>query len=395
MNKTHLFLISVALIATFSSESFASNEACIQFYGNQTRAKFNTYKPQDPVELQKTKDYFSSLLNVDLLQYRSQEVNQVASGIKYKGAQNIIPNAAIDALIAKYGKRRWTTQQIIAELNEATFSMLDAYRPDDASDRRHDFLPSKELAERVLMSIEQHPVVSSYASNKYQQHGTEIGYCFGRGCYVDLMLMRLGIDRDSIKKIWAVGPMAAGGITWQFHIGHMVRLPDNTWVVIDNVPSYDQVYTARQWGEHFKQQNADGTLRFFITDSDKFTPSLGAYDPVQLGLNINRTRDWYKGYFQDLMSWFRDASDSEVAQFLGIPKIPARPEPMNPTPQQIAESRAEEAAFSSLPPYANRSGSQLAAQNSGKNSGRLGNMWNHIRNFGKRLGFDTEEQQQP
>lgn len=393
MKKTNLFLVSIALIATFSSESFANTEACIQFYENKTRAKFATETPQDPILLQRIKDYFSSLLNVDLLKYRSQEVNQVASGIKYKGAQNEIPNAAIDALIAKHGERRWSTQQIIAELNEATLSMLDAYRPDDTSDRRHDFLPSRELAEKVLMSIDRHQVVSYYASEKYQQRGTEIGYCFGRGCYVDLMLMRLGVDRDSIKKIWAVGPMAAGGITWQFHIGHMARMPDNTWVVIDNVPSDNQVYTARQWGEHFKQQNKDGTLRLYITDSDKFTPSLGAYDPVQLGLNVKRARDWYKGYFQDLMLWFRSKSDAEIAQFLGIAKIPDRPEPVNPTPQQIAESRAEEDAYGSLPPRANRHGSQLAPQSSETTGSRFGSMMKHIRNIGRRLGFESDNRQ--
>lgn len=388
MNKSNLLLVSVALTAILASESFANAQACVDFYAGKSRAQLNIKAPaQDPVELQKTKDYFASLINVDLLQYRFTEAQQVASGRKYSGAINTVPNAAIDALTAKYGKVRWSTQQIIGELNEQTFKLLDAYRPDDATDRRHDFLPEKGLALKVLASIDKHPVVSYYASQKYQQNGTEIGYCFGRGCYVDLMMMSLGVDRDSIKKIWAVGPMGAGDITWQFHIGHMVRLPDDSWVVIDNVPGSYQVLSARAWGDHFKAENSDGKLRLFITDSDKFTPSLGAYDPVQLGLNIHRSRDWYKGYFQDLMEWFRTTDDAELAKFLGINVLPSRPVPVNPTPEQIAASKAEEYAFSQLPPHSIRSGSAAQAAQPNNNKSRLGNMMDHIKKFGQSLGF--------
>jgi len=99
----------------------------------------------------------------------------VASGIKYQGSRNLVPNAAIDALTAKYGKTRWTPQQIVAELNDQTLKLLEAFRPDDDSDKRFDFLPDKDLALKVLTSIEEHPVVAQYASGKYQQKGTEIG----------------------------------------------------------------------------------------------------------------------------------------------------------------------------------------------------------------------------
>tara|TARA_B110001454_G_scaffold219099_1_gene249899 strand:+ start:6664 stop:7842 length:1179 start_codon:yes stop_codon:yes gene_type:complete len=392
MNKTNLFLVAIAITATLCSESFAETNNCIQIYRGSSRAKLTAEAPQDPVQLQNTKNYFASLIDVDLLQYRGQEIEQVASGKKYSGSRNLIPNAAIDALTAKYGRRRWTDQQIVAELNDQTLKLLEAYRPDDDSDKRFDFLPSKDLGLKVLTSIEEHPVVAQYAANKYQQNGTEIGYCFGRGCYVDLMLMRLGVDRDSIKKIWAVGPMGAGEITWQFHIGHMVRLPDNTWIVIDNVPSYTEVLEARAWGEHFKAENPDGKLRLYITDSDKFTPSLGKYDPVQLGLNINRNRDWYKGYFQDLKTWFENTSDAELAKFLGINVLPTRPTPVNPTPQEIAVSKAEEWAFSQIPPQS-LPNTGVQDSNAPHNRGRFSNMWDHIKKFGKRLGFDEDQQQ--
>lgn len=379
MTKVTPFLISIALISTLNSMSLAEVQRCILHYTERDR-----------ILLQQNKDYFSSLINVDLLQYRYKEVKQVASGVKYTGIQNLVPNAAIDALIAKYGNRRWTNREIIDELNEQTFKTLEGYRPNDNTDKRLDFLPNKELAEIVLRSIERHPVVSERSSEQYQQKGAEIGYCFGRGCYVDLMLMKLGLDRDSIKKIWAVGPMGTEKLIWQFHIGHLVRLPDNSWVAIDNVPSSYRVLDARNWGEYLKNKSKDGELRFYITDSDKFTPTLGAYDPVHLGLNANRNSDWYKGYFQDLMNWFRDSSDAEIAEFLGIDALPSRPIPVNPTPEQIAMSEAEEDLYSQLPPRSVHIGSSGPTPNNNNynhNGNGFASMLNYIKQIKNRFHF--------
>ncbi len=385
MKKVKLYLLSTISITTLALE--ATTNVCHEYYKDrQSRNTLIMTVAQDASELQRTKDYFSSLLNVDLLKYRMNEVAQVRSGRKMNGAAGIVINATIDRLTNQFGRVNWSTQQIIAELNEQTFKLLRDFSPDDPSDRRHDVLPP-ELAMAVLKSIGRHPVVGN--DSKYQQKGTNIGYCFGRGCYVDLMLMRLGVDRDSIKKIWAVGPMGAPGdsITWQFHIGHMVRTPDGKWLVIDNVPGSYRILDFEAWAQFFKSQNQNGDLRLFITDSDKFTPSLGAYDPVQLGLNMSRARDWYKGYFTDLMQWFRTTSDQELAAFLGIPALPSRPEPIDPSPLQIQLSQAEEAAYSQLPPRSVRSTVQPP---DGHNS-RMGKIFDHFRKFGKSLGFDVDE----
>ncbi len=344
------------------------------------------YTERDRILFEQTTGYFSSLINVDLLHYRNQEVRQVASRNKFEGIQHLVPNAAIDALIAKYGNRRWTTKEIIDELNEQTFKTLEAYRPNDITDKRFDFLPSNELAELILRSIQKHPVVSELSADQYQQKGTEIGYCFGRGCYVDLMLMRLGLDRDSIKKIWAIGPMGEGKLVWQFHIGHLVRLSDNSWVAIDNIPSSYRVLDARTWGERLKSKSRDGQLRLYITNSDKFTPTLGSYNPVHLGLNTNRDRDWYKGYFQDLMNWFRDSTDAEIAEFLGIDALPPRPIPVSPTSEQIAKSEAEEALYSKLPPQSVHNGSSGSGSTpSNNNYNNNGNGFASILDYFKRI----------
>ena len=94
MTNVTPILIAITLMSTLSSVALAQDQRCILHYTEHER-----------ILLQQTKDYFASLVNVDLLQYRNQEVKQVAGGIKYGGIQNLVPNAAIDALIAKYGNQ--------------------------------------------------------------------------------------------------------------------------------------------------------------------------------------------------------------------------------------------------------------------------------------------------
>lgn len=348
MKMTNLFLVSIALTATLASESFAVQNGCNDFY-SRARITLEKLSAQDPVEFKKSKQYFHSLIETNLLTYREYEIEQVASGIKYKGSVNLIPNAAIDALNAKHPNEKWNEELIVQELNEQSMKLLEAFRPDDKSDRRFDYLPTHEILEKMLASIDGHPVVGQDASWKYQQQGTEIGFCFGRGCYVDLALTKLGVDRDAIKKLWAVGPMGGGGnITWEFHIGTAVRLSDNKWYVIDNV-SGDQPLTIREWGEVWREESLDQNLRLYISSADKFTASLGRYDRTQMGLDLDPRHDWYKGYFRDLLDWFRNTSLPDLVKFLKIKSLPSRPVPVDPSPEQLKAAAIEDQALLDFP----------------------------------------------
>ncbi|MBL7544437.1 MAG: hypothetical protein JNL11_11530 [Bdellovibrionaceae bacterium] len=402
MKKTNLFLVSIALTTTLASDSFAYFHLC-------TQRKFvqNIKTPQELAEFQAKKAYYDSKVNLDILNWRDDEIRLVSSNMKRQGPQYLLTNAAIDALNTKYPNTNWSSNHklIIEVLNEMEFKTLNSYRPDDPSDSRHDFLPNagdipaRQFADRLMQTIDRNQVVGYANAHKYEQPGTSIGYCFGRGCYIDVLLMSLGLDRDAVKKIWAVGPMQSGGLTWQFHIGHMVRLPDNSWVVLDNVPG--RVLTVEQWAAHFKRENRDGMLRFYVTDSEKFTPSLGAYNDTQLGLNIPRDRDWYRDYFDDLMRWtrqFRSATDEEKAAYLGIrlDQLPKRPTPQNPTREQIEASRREEIEFDALPPrdvMLSSSGEMSSGQGPGKlnhnnGGGFMGFIKNRINGLRNRLGLD-------
>ncbi len=307
MKKSKWFALSLVLAVTFSLSSDAYFEFCPNSSAAQSIAA----------------NYFGSIVPFDLLKYSDTETSLVRAGQKNGDASFTIINRTIDSLQAN-GKilASLGTSDIKQELNDQTLRLLEGYHPDDPTDRRLDFL-NEDIVLALLKSIEKHPIVSSYGMRQYDQKGTNIGYCFGRAAYMELLLLRLGVDQNSIKKIWAVGPMSSGNISWQFHVATMVRLKDNRWVTIDNVTG--KILEARDWFNVFKLENSSHDLRAFVTDGNKFTPSLGKYTRAQLGLDLLPTNDWYKGYFTDLMHWFGKMDDAKLAAFLGLSKLPERP----------------------------------------------------------------------
>lgn len=375
MKKLNLAWLSFTFLAfgtTVGSVSIADPTSCIDYYSKEFRAMAT---PQvESASMKRAKVYFSAMVPVNLITFRPIEIRQVASGRKVlNDARFFIANDTIDALNAKKPGGRWTTQEIVAELNEQSMNMLGKFEPNDSSDRRLDAV-TKELAFAALRSIDRHPVVGIEAAARYEQPGTSIGFCFGRGCYEDKLFMRLGVDRDSVKKIWATGTMRSGDINWDFHIGYAVRATDGNWYVVDNVPGNHRILDYRAWAENFKAENADQDLRIYITDGDKFTASLGRYDKVQMGFYLPRDQDWYRGYFQDLIAWFDKISDEELAKFLRIPELPKRPEPVNPTEAQKRESLLEERLYSqTLPQSLPHSLDDVVTQNPGGIGGKIVN----------------------
>lgn len=339
MKNTSTFLLSFALITAITSESRAF--LCHDFYKS---AKGRAHQTLNTSEFNTSKAHFAALTNVNLEKFRTQEASQVASGRKMDGLIYLPTNDAIDLLREQFGNRSWSTREVYDALNEVSIRRLENFKPFDPYDRRFDAL-TLDLSNRVLRSISVHPVVGMSAAHRYNRPGVEIGYCFGRGCYVDLMAMRLGLDRDSIKKIWAVGPM---GI-WAFHIGDAYLTSDAGWVAVDNVPGY-RALSIRNWFAEFKKQNRNGDLRLYITDADKFTAAMaGPYNKFQMGLTLPGKQDYYQDYFDHLIEWFEKATDAEIANLLGLSELPQRPAPIM-TPEQKRASDLEEAAYGQLPP---------------------------------------------
>lgn len=232
-----------------------------------------------PAQQKKTEKIFNSLVNADLLQVRRDELDRIRA-------------------------LRLDTDKQIQLKNDNALRDLNAYRTDRAVTDRINAI-TRQQAQEILTSINTHPVVSEYIYEKYNQPGVEVGFCFGRATYVHLALLKLGVNKDSIKKVWAVGPMVTGEIAWDFHVATIVKSTEGSWIVIDSFVG--RIMTIEQWiAEISKIAQPGHKNRYYFTEPKKFSVSLGHYDRIQLGLDLSKDQDWYRGYFSDLMKWFRE-----------------------------------------------------------------------------------------
>lgn len=194
----------------------------------------------------------------------------------------------------------------IRKANERDLSLIMGYsalleKPEFQKNENKVYAVDRDFARALVDSIRKHKVVSEYQYAKYNQPGTEIGFCFGRATYAHLMAQKLGVHQDAIIKVWAVGPMEAGSITWQFHVATLVKAkePKIGWWAVDSfTPS---VLSIDQWIAYMKESNPDESLRFYFSKPEKFSVSLYRYSVIQMGLNLTPSKDWYRGYFIDLM----------------------------------------------------------------------------------------------
>lgn len=292
--------------------SFAMGKECINHYDGNSDNKL----------------YFSSLVDLNLLNLPNQELS-------YLQSRSNIPNLEFEAIRRLKQKNRniekLPANKIIQELNKITFAMLNEYQPKDSTDNRFDGLDINYTG-KILNSFNQHPIASfSAADRKYSRTDTEIGYCFGRAMYFHQLLLRLGVDENSIKKIWAVGPMSAGSITWQFHVAIAVRGLSGEWFVIDPVysspnPGKSKLPSPEEWYQSFLPQNKNKDLRIYITEPEKFGVSAPKYNVTDLGLRLSSKQDFYRGFFKDLQAWFRSMNDDKkLADFLGLSELPVKP----------------------------------------------------------------------
>lgn len=160
----------------------------------------------------------------------------------------------------------------------------------------------------ILRKMRFGPVVSSH--KKYDPSGA-IGFCFGRALYGHLELLRHGVAKESIKKVFVVGPMKAGGIDWQFHVAVMAKGHDIPgWYVIDTI--MDKPIPLEQWFERFNGYSQDGKLRMYITKPQKIGPSAWEYNILPGGLFDS----FYNSYFKDMFRHFKQSPLPEEQKFI-------------------------------------------------------------------------------
>lgn len=227
--------------------------------------------------------------------------------LEVKRAQEIaaIPGGYFGVTTSKITER-------FAVLNEETFVRVEK-EPLVSLSSRVDGVTA-EQANLVLESIAKNPVASKMGLVNYTREGVDIGYCFGRAVYFHMMFIKLGVNPDSLRKIWVLGEIPQNGIKWGHHVALMVRgTKPGEWFVLDTFVG--KVRTARSWFAEIRRYTRDPLLRVYTTEASKFSLNLGTYDPVQMGLRQSRETDWYKGFFPDLFRSIREAGTHEIPRF--------------------------------------------------------------------------------
>lgn len=204
----------------------------------------------------------------------------------------------------------------VQRLNEATLRRLTDYAPPvcEGKARAITFDDGKS----VIDLVQRNEVTGYEFRERYRRPNVEIGFCFGRATFVHLALLKMGLHRDSIVKLWAVGTMQTPNVTWDFHVATAAYVKDRGWMVLDS--NYSEPMSVQAWFGLMRDQNrdADQKLRLYVSEPNKFGVDSGKYSRVQMGLDLNRETDWYQHYFVDMMQTLAGRSPEQ----LGLRRLP-------------------------------------------------------------------------
>lgn len=186
--------------------------------------------------------------------------------------------------------------QDIAENNRRLIDEINNFKP--TTKHRVDGI-SSEQAQSIIQKINLNEVTGFSAGRKYDPKGI-VGFCFGRALYAHLELLRHGVAKDSIKKVFVVGPMRTGSIDWQFHVTTIVKASDHAgWYAVDNF--IGRPVPLEEWFKKFQGYSTDGKLRMFVTEANKIGPSAWEYNTKPGGL----MDPFYNDYFKDMFEYFK------------------------------------------------------------------------------------------
>ncbi len=190
----------------------------------------------------------------------------------------------------------------IHQMNQKVVTDLHAYVPPRGA--RAQSIDWGTLLQMIKIT-QNHSVVGYKSSSQYSHEGTETGYCFGRAMYLHLLALKLGLQKESIKKIWALGPLTTSqyGLTWGYHVALLVYSKEYGWLTID--PNENKPQSFEAWINTFTQRSVDQRVRFYISDPDKQALYTGKYSRYLMGLNLSLDKDWFKHYFVDMLKAVR------------------------------------------------------------------------------------------
>ncbi len=134
----------------------------------------------------------------------------------------------------------------------------------------------RDILSSVLKEVEAHPTASTKNVYNYDE-GDQIGFCFGRALLVHYLLLKHGIPRNRIRKIFALGDLLLIGQFWRFHVAMAVEDKQGL-LVVD--PLYGEPAMVKDWMDNVEMLDVKRPLsrtRFYLTDPRKFMPASGEY----------------------------------------------------------------------------------------------------------------------
>lgn len=181
-------------------------------------------------------------------------------------------------------------------INQATMKYLDTPLEDNHV-KRVASLDSNQR-NKVYRAVDDHPVASQCQLRQYDPQGN-MGFCFGRAMTAHLELLNSGVQKDKIRKLWAVGSFQAGGNNWRYHVTTIVKGDDGQWWAID--PIFGYPVSAKDWYSRMKGFDVGGDMVLFTSEAKRFGPSSpDQYNRAHLNL------DAYNDYFNDLLKSYRE-----------------------------------------------------------------------------------------
>lgn len=199
-----------------------------------------------------------------------------------------------------------TTPAKAAKWNERMFSALERMQLPPSQVRGRFGSLSQAQIEELYHQASTDPVADYSKVKRYDPDGS-FGFCWGRAMNAHLYALRMGLAKESIRKIWAVGTMKYNRIFWRYHVTTIVRRNDGTWMAID--PEYNKPITIREWYREVKAMDTDDKLQFYTSEARRYGPdSSDTYTNHQLDPKKfdPRARDYYNGYFRDLLAQSRE-----------------------------------------------------------------------------------------
>lgn len=157
---------------------------------------------------------------------------------------------------------------------------------------------SNDEIQQLFRQVSDHPVASLSKVSNYEKYTPGIGYCFGRATTAHLKALTNGMDKSSVRKVWALGHLKNGSTNWRYHVTTIVRDSKGEWQAID--PIMGRPMPIERWYREMKKYDSVGDMRIFETEAKRFGPeSPNQYSRRQFKQGV------YEDYFTDLMRVFQ------------------------------------------------------------------------------------------